>query len=132
MDEKYKQASRTKNFRYDTENGQLAIEDLWSLKLEPLDAIAKKINKELKDSAEESFIKRRSSANTLLQLKLDIIRDVIETKIAEEEAAEDRKNILKDTRQKREAAAEALRQKDMAAFNAMSAEELREFLKSTE
>ena len=74
--------------RYDAVKGQLSIEDLWQLPLTSktapnLDDIAKACNRELKAADEESFVTVSSAKNQLLQLKLDIVRHIINVKLAE-------------------------------------------------
>jgi hypothetical protein len=81
----FEKASRLK-LRFSTNKGELSVEDLWDLSLESLDTIAKAVNKKLKDESEESFIGKKSSNNTLLELKMDILKEVIEVKLKEKEA----------------------------------------------
>lgn len=82
----FEKASRLK-LRFSTTQGQLSTEDLWDLSLTSLDNMAKKVNKELRDECEESFIpsvnKSRTSTNN--SLKLDILKHVISVKVAEQE-----------------------------------------------
>lgn len=84
----FEQASRLK-LTFNTNKGQLSVEHLWDLSLESLDTIAKAVNRELKASEEESFVKTRTKSNTELTLKLDILKRVIEVKLEE---AETKKN----------------------------------------
>lgn len=84
----FEQASRLK-LTFATNKGQLSVENLWDLSLDSLDIIAKAVNRELKASEEESFVKTRTKTNTELQLKLDILKRVIEVKLEE---AETKKN----------------------------------------
>jgi len=67
-------------------NGQLRTEDLWDLKLEDLDTIAKALNKEVDASAETSFIKKKSTSNAKSELKFDIVKHIIEVKLAAKDA----------------------------------------------
>ncbi len=72
--------------RYSTSKGLLSIEDLYDLSLESLDVIAIGVDKDLETAGKKSFIGKRNTANTALQLKLDIVKHVIEVKLAEKEA----------------------------------------------
>ena len=81
----FEKASRLK-LRFSTNKGELSVEDLWDLSLESLDTIAKAVNKKLKDESEESFIGKKSSNNAVLELKMDILKEVIEVKLKEKEA----------------------------------------------
>lgn len=82
----FEKASRQK-LRFKVSQGILSTEDLWDIKLEGLDSIAKGLNKELKDAEEESFIKQKSSANELLTLKFEIVKHIIKVKLDEAEVA---------------------------------------------
>lgn len=82
-------ASRLK-LRFSTSKGMISVEDLWDLPLTALDTIAKNLNKEVKESAEESFIKMKTSANTLATLRFEIVKHIIEVKLNEAEAAQKR------------------------------------------
>lgn len=85
----FEQASRQK-LRFDTAIGMLSVEELWALPLTTtngkvnLDQIAVALNKELKGS-EESFVSN-SKRNELLQLRFDVVKYIIETRLQENEA----------------------------------------------
>lgn len=87
--ELFEQASRIK-LTFVTTKGILSTENLWDLSLESLDTIAKAVNRELKASEEESFVKTRTKANTELQLKLDILKRIIQVKLEEVDAKKQR------------------------------------------
>lgn len=84
----FEQASRLK-LTFNTNKGQLSVEHLWDLSLDSLDTLAKAVNRELKASEEESFVKTRTKANTELVLRLEILKRIIEVKLQEQE---DKKN----------------------------------------
>ena len=82
----FKEASRLK-LRFSTPIGLLSIEDLWDLPLESktkvnLDSIAILLNREIKDTKEESFISK-SKVNPVTELKLEIVKAIIEIKLKE-------------------------------------------------
>lgn len=87
----FEEASR-KRLRFNTRVGILTVEDLWVLPLtgngENLDDIAKTLNREVKNSEEESFVVKQSGVNETLKLKFDIVKHIIAVKLAEAEAAE--------------------------------------------
>lgn len=86
----FEQAAK-KKLRINSDRGALLVEQLYDLNLPSLDKIARNINGELKELTEESFISvSHNPRKTLLQLQLDILKRVIETKISEREAAETR------------------------------------------
>lgn len=86
----FEHASRIK-LRFQTVRGPLSVEDLWDLPLSAatnasLDSVAKEASKALKEAAEESFIKpANTSSNVVLQLRMDIVKHVIEVRLRENE-----------------------------------------------
>lgn len=71
--------------RFSTNRGQVGTEDLWDLSLEDLDSIAKTVNKQLKESSEESFIHKQNMGDKKLTLRLSVVVSIIDTKLEEEE-----------------------------------------------
>lgn len=82
----FERATRLK-LRFESGKGLISIEELWQLSLEDLDAIAKKVNKKLKDEGEESFITTKTPRNTTLELELSVLKHIIKTKIDERDHA---------------------------------------------
>jgi len=68
-------------------NGSMSVEDLWDLPLTKLDKVAIALNKELKEEKEESFIVSTSKSNKPLNVKFEIVKHIISTKMVEKEAA---------------------------------------------
>ena len=83
----FKKASKLK-LRFNTDRGVLTVEDLWDLDLESLDILFKDLNKSLKETDEESLLTVKTTANTKLQLKVNIIKDVVSDKLADVERRE--------------------------------------------
>ena len=81
-----------KKFRFPSIGGALSLEQLWDLPLShrtglDLDTVAKAINNELKSLTEESFVSTKANPRAPeLEAKLEIVKSVIATKIAENEA----------------------------------------------
>jgi len=89
----FKQASKFK-IRFDTKKGQITTEDLWDLPLTSrtgvsLDAIAIAVNSELQASKETSFVAEKSDGDSILELKLEILKAVIADRKAENAAKRD-------------------------------------------
>ena len=89
----FKKAVQQK-LRFETAIGLVTVEDLFNLKLTGnrglnLDTVAKTINKQLKESEEESFVSKPTTANAELQLKLDIVKEIIADKLQEKKTAEE-------------------------------------------
>lgn len=92
----FEQASRAKlRFTSSNRGGEYTVEDLWSLPLisrsentVTLDSIAIAINKEIRATAEqESFVTKKVTTNARLELGLEIVKRVIEVRLAEQEVA---------------------------------------------
>lgn len=85
-----------KKFRFPSQKGQLNVEQLWDLPLTSktgpnLDDVAKTVNRELKEQAEESFVETSTNGRKLeLQQMLDTVVHIIEAKQAENALARDR------------------------------------------
>lgn len=85
------------NLRFPSVRGALTVEQLFHLPLKAtngcdLDSIAKVINSELKSAGEESFVEDVSidPRKQELSVSLDLVKDVIATKQAENRAARDK------------------------------------------
>lgn len=115
MENIFEQASR-KKLRYQTTRGMITTEDLWDLSLEDLDKVAKAINKQVKDSAEESFIKKRTVADKKAVLQLEVVKSVINTKLLEAEVREKKAEI----KVKRDKMLELIAQKEESAMQKKS------------
>lgn len=81
----FETASRQK-FRY-PHRGQCNTEDLWDLSLNELDAVFKALNAESKRANEESLLSTKSNEDTILDMKIAIVKHIVTVKIAEADAA---------------------------------------------
>ena len=87
------ETASSKKLRFATTRGLLSVEDLWDLSLESLDTLARAINKELKSTQEESFIPAtttRKRGASEMELKLEILKSIIGTRVEERDAAKSR------------------------------------------
>ena len=95
MDNLFLQATREK-FRFQSNKGDLSVEQLWDMPLTSrtgfdLDTVAKAVNSDLKGANEESFVNTTNNpAVSRLQNKLEVVKAIIEIKLAEAEAAKKR------------------------------------------
>lgn len=127
----YAKAARIK-LRFATIVGSLSVEDLWDLPLQSdkgkanLDDIAKALRQTVKASAEESFVTPTNKVDERAQLAFDIVLDMINTKIAERDAATQLK-AKAETRQKILA---IIAKKQDEAIEGKSVEELTKMLES--
>jgi len=127
----FEKATRLK-LRFDSPRGLLSIEDLWDIPLTSgtgkpnLDDIAKGLHRELRNSSEtESFVTPASdTGNDELQLKFDLVKHVIDVRVAERNAAadaakrrENKQRILEIVAMKED---ESLRGKSLEELKAMA------------
>lgn len=115
----FEKATRLR-LRFETSRGNLNVEDLWRLPLVELDKLAIALNKQLKESSEESFIKAKSKDNKLLELRFDIVKHIIETLLSEDEE----KKKAADKRAKRGQLLELIAKKKNQELEEKSLEEL--------
>lgn len=84
----FEKASRFKlRFAY---KGLSSVEDLWDLPVTDLDTIYKGLNARLKAQAEESLLGEKSQADTVLGLKIDIVKYIVSVKLSDQKAQENR------------------------------------------
>ncbi len=105
--------------RFQTNRGLLSTEDMWVLKLEELDAVALGLDKALAETS-KSFITTKTSATKETQLKFDVVKHIIDVKLAEK--AE--KANAKVKAEKKAQLLELLSKKQNAALEAKSEAEL--------
>ena len=122
--EMFEQALRNK-FRFSTVKGEVSTEDLWDMPLTSrnnfdLDTVAISLAKQVSETSEMSFVKTTTTASKLLKDKLEVVKYVITTKMAEAEAKESAK--VKET--EREFLKSVLQEKKVDAVKGLSVEEL--------
>jgi hypothetical protein len=125
----FEKAARLK-IRFDSPTGQLSVEDLWDLPLTGnnkranLDDIAIGLDKDLKEKGTTSFVKKTTRADETLTLKFDIVRKVIEVKLAEAEAAD----LRKSNAERKQKLLAILAEKQDADLKGKSTEELQKLI----
>lgn len=107
--------------RFQTAKGLLSTEDMWTLKLEELDPIALQLDKSLAETS-KSFITTKTSLTKETQLKFDVVKHIIDVKLAEkaEKAnakvkAEKKAQLLELLSKKQNAALEAKTEAELLA-----------------
>lgn len=88
MENIYKQATKS-NLRFESSKGLRSTEELWDLSLQELDSIYKSLNSQRKQNEEESLLAVKSSSSMDLDLKIEVVKDIVATKIAESKAKVD-------------------------------------------
>lgn len=68
--------------------GMISAEDLWDLSLTNLDSIYKTLNKQVKQSEEESLLTTKTSVDTELEIQIAIVKHIVSVKLEEQEARE--------------------------------------------
>lgn len=95
MNNIFEYATRSK-LRFASMRGELTVEQLWDVPLRSrddfnLNTVAKAANKALKEVSEESFVETtKTEAHTRLEMAMEVVKFVIDTKRAEEETAKKR------------------------------------------
>ena len=79
--------------------GMQSVEDLWQLSVKELDSIYKTLNKQIKQSEEESLLATKSNVDTELEVQIAIVKHIVSVKLAEKEAAE-KASVKKAQKQK--------------------------------
>jgi hypothetical protein len=99
----FEQAAKS-HLRFTTDLGTINVEDVWDLALETsaglsLDTLARDLSHQIRDLEEGSFVSTKSTADTLVQLRMDIVLYIIKVRLAEQEARTlTAENKLKRTR----------------------------------
>ena len=90
----FEKAVRTKvRFNY---RGFVSVEDLWDLPLTKLDMIYGTLKNILSITQEESLLKTKTTEAKEVELKLEIIKHIVETRQAENEAKLDRLKTIEN------------------------------------
>ena len=117
-----------KDFAVPRYTGTLDVSDLWSLPLVVLDVIAITLHLRLKESDTISFVSKTKNTDEVVQLRFDIVKHIIEVRMAEQEKAEARaKNKLQ-----RERIQELIARKENAQLEEAPMEDLRKLLADME
>lgn len=91
MSKIFEKASRMK-LRFDTPLGRITVEDLWDLHLSgddcSLDGVAQDLHRQLQETPTQSFVIKDEKPDPVVQLRFDIVKHVIEVRLAWKEAAE--------------------------------------------
>lgn len=70
--------------------GQISVEDLWDLSVKELDTIFKGLTTELKEQKKESLLEQKTRADEILELQICIVKHIVEVKLEEQRAWEDK------------------------------------------
>lgn len=73
-----------KKFRFPFK-GMISVEDLWDLNVQNLDTVFKALNAEAKQVNEESLLATKSTEDTILDAKIEIVKHIVKVKLDEAE-----------------------------------------------
>jgi len=122
----FEKASRIK-IRFESPKGYLSVEDLWDLPLSSctgkanLDDIARSLYKQLKEESTESFVVKDPKTNTTVQLGFDLVRHIIDVRLAEAEVLA----TAKANREKKQQLLHIIAQKENEQLMGSSLDELK-------
>ena len=117
--------------RFNSPVGALSTEDLWTLPLTAsaarpnLDDIARELNRRLKETEDESFVST-TRKDSKLQLRFDVVKHIIDVKLAEQDAA---KTLAANATRKQQLL-ELIEKKQLGELENKSIEDLRKELEA--
>lgn len=122
----FDKATRLK-LRFNSNKGQLSVEQVWDLSLTALNEMAKGLSRELKAASvdDEDFIGNNTSVDSQLQLRFDIVKSIISTKLKER----DDSLSAAEKREHNQAILELIKKKQQEELAGKSVEELQALLK---
>lgn len=118
-----------KKLRFASPKGLLTTEDLWDLPMTgntSLDTVSKLANRDVKVSAEESFVVDATPVNDIAVLKLDVLKHIIVVRKAEQAA----RMAAQEKADRRRKLLDLLAEKDNEKDAAMTREEILKELES--
>ena len=122
----FDKATRLK-LRFSSAKGDLSVEQVWDLGLTALNEMAKGLSRELKAATvdDEDFIGNNTSVDSQLQLRFDIVKSIISTKLKER----DDSLSAAEKREHNQAILELIKKKQQEELAGKSVEELQALLK---
>ena len=127
LKEKMLEVAIRNKFRFNF-RGLISVEDLWDLSVQNLDLIFKELNSQIKQVKEESLLGAKTQQDKELDIKIDIIKHIVSTKLEETENRAKSKEI-KEQKQK---VMEIISAKKDASLENKSVEELEKMLNELE
>lgn len=127
----FEKASR-KKLRFESPKGFLSVEDLWDLPLTSstgranLDDIARGLHRQLNNSNDVSFVVKEQKSDETIQLGFDIVKHIIDIRIAENEA----QLVAKANKEKKQMLLGIIAQKENEQLLNMPMDELKKIVDS--
>ncbi|CCL12219.1 TPA: hypothetical protein SHW33_002872 [Clostridioides difficile] len=126
MENVFEMATRNK-FRFEF-RGLISVEDLWDLKLEQLDEVYKTLTTDMKKANEESLLKIKTKDQKEVELKIKIVKYIVELRLAEIE----NRNKEKKKKEQKQHILELINKKENQELENKSIEELKSMINSLE
>ena len=104
--------------------GQISVEDLWDLRVEDLDTVFKSLNKQVKQTKEESLLATKTTEDTILDTKIAIVKYIFDVKVQEANA----RLIEKERKEQKQKIMSILATKQEQELQNKSVEELQKML----
>lgn len=102
-------------------HGNISCEDLWDLSVENLDLVYQTLEAQAEQQPKKSLLSSSSKTNLILAQKIEIVKHIVSTKLAEAEA---RKQAAAD-KERRQKIMALIEQKDDEALRSLPVEELK-------
>ncbi len=118
----FEQATRNK-YRFPF-RGLCTVEDLWDLSVANLDTVYKELNKQKKQSEEDSLLESKTSEDVRLDNMIEIVKHIVSTK--QKEQAE--KLLAKEKKEKDKFIMDLIKRKQNERLENMTIEELTKML----
>lgn len=119
----YKYAAINK-LRFPFTKGLVTLEDLFDLSVENLDSIYKALRKQAKVEDEESLLATKSKESSELQIKIDIVKDIV----ADKQNALAARKAAAEKKAQNQKIAEIIARKENAELENKSIDELKAML----
>lgn len=119
----FEEATRNK-YRFQSEVGNLDVEDLWDLKVKALDKIYKGLKSQLKETTEDSLLEIQSAEDTILDNKIAIVTHIFNVKQIEA----NERLLEKDKADKKARLLEILADKQDESLKNKSEDELKQMI----
>lgn len=104
--------------------GQISVEDLWDLRVEDLDTVFKSLNKQVKQTKEESLLATKTTEDTILDIQIAIVKYIFDVKVQEAKA----RLIEKERKEQKQKIMSILATKQEQELQNKSVEELQKML----
>lgn len=104
--------------------GMVSVEDLWDMSVENLDTIFKTLKTQLKTVQEESLLNTKTKEDKELDVRIEIVKYIVKTKLEEKEAQLN----AKTKREEKQKILALIANKENEALQGKSIEELKAML----